>query len=84
VLRAYLDGSGRADAGHAEHGGAMPADSSDSLVDLGAFAGGELAEVTGYFRDQPPDPGDLVLRGHGFCLGPFLDVWNAPSASISS
>lgn len=47
MLRAYLDGSGRADAGHAEHGGAVLADSGDSLVDLGAFAGGELAAAFG-------------------------------------
>ena len=62
------------DAGHAEHRGAVPADRGDGRLDLGAFVVGELVEIAGDPRDQPPDPGDLLLRWHGFGFGPLVDI----------
>ncbi|MDP4505301.1 hypothetical protein [Nonomuraea turcica] len=59
LLRADLD-VGRADGGHAEHGGAMAADGGDGSVDLGAVGLRQLREIAGDLRDQSPDPGDFL------------------------
>ena len=72
VLRADLDG-GRAGAGQAEHGDAVPRTAATGGRS-GCVRRRELAEVTGDFRDQPPDPGDLILRWQGLCFCPFLHV----------
>jgi hypothetical protein len=73
LLRADLD-EGQADAGHAQHRGAVPPDGGDGLVDICTFLGGELTNLTGDPGDQPSDPGDVLGRWQGLGPGPFLDV----------
>lgn len=59
ALRADV-GQGLADAGHAEHDGAAPPDSGDSLLNLGAVLGCQIAEVGLDPADEPPDAADLL------------------------
>lgn len=65
---------GWAGAGHAEHGSAVPADRGDGPFGLVALVAGELVQAAGDAGDQPADPADLLLRWHGFCFRPFLDI----------
>ena len=80
VRSGRMSRQGLADAGHAEHGDAVAADDGDGLVDLVAFGGGELAEAGVDPGDEPPDPGDLLLRGQGLGVRPVVQVGGGEQA----
>jgi len=49
------------------------ADDGDGLVDLGAFGGGQVAEVAFDPADELPDPVYLLGGGGGVGAGPLID-----------
>jgi hypothetical protein len=52
----------------------VAAQEGDGLVDVGALAVGELVAVGLDVGDQPPDPGDLLFRGHRLGAGPVVEI----------
>lgn len=65
-------GQGPADAGNVEVDGAGAAHEGDGLFDLRAVLDGHLVEVGADAVDEPVDPADLLLRGHGPGTGPLF------------
>ena len=68
-------GRGRPDAGHAEVTvWRVGADDLDGLGDLAPVGVAELVQVVFGPADELPQPGDLLVGGHGLGSGPVVEV----------
>ena len=67
-------------ARHAEGHGAVAAHDIDGLPGLLAFSGGQVLQSVLDPGDEPPDPGDLLMRRCCFSARPLIDFGRGQDA----